>query len=268
MFFGKNHKTPYVDQHKLYQNNVVINTKLPVYITLSTIPSRMANTAVLIQHFLNKVSGFKKIIVNIPYRYERWPNMVPNVSVFDHINDPRFILNRCQDDGPLTKLIGSIDLIPPKSITIVRDDMCYDLTAFKDIAERQDVNPNKAFSFYVYDFNNGGNDVLVPQGADLISVYSYNLINFKKWLGNFIKTLELKEYRNTKCFFVDDLVIGWYFQVMGIKLKQMDRRHRMIYINDCEFSNQSDNLNRQKGENSRTNTMNSCYVDLNTFNPI
>ena len=32
--------------------------------------------------------------------------------------------------------------------------------------------------------------------------------------------------------------------------------------------NKSDNLNRQTGKNSRENTMNSCYIDLNKYNPL
>lgn len=261
-------KDTYVNEEKLHKENIVINTNLPVYITLSTIPGRIPNTAIIIKHFLKKVSGFEKIIVNIPYRYKRFPNLRPNISDFDDINDPRFILNRCQDDGPITKMTGSLDLIPPKSITIICDDMCYNLNAFKEIAEKQDLEPHKAFSFYVYKFNNGGTDALVPQGADIISVNSKSLINFKKWKEDLMDTLKLKSYRKTKCFFVDDLVIGWYFQVMGIKMEQVDKNYKNSYITDCEISRQSDNLNNQKGENSRENAMNTCYLDLNTFNPL
>ncbi len=54
--------------------------------------------------------------------------------------------------------------------------MCYKLNAFKDIAEIEDQDRRKSFSFYVYPY--GSKPVMVPQGADLISMYSGNVQNF------------------------------------------------------------------------------------------
>lgn len=264
-----------LDENKLDKRKFVINTQLPIYITMSTIPSRMSNTFKIIKHMLEHLQGnIARIILNIPYKYNRWPYLIPSVDLYaKNIKDPRFYLNRTQDIGPLTKFLPSLSLIPDESIIIVADDMCYDLEAFKDIAERQDMERNKSFSFFVYNFR--ANDkidsddgfVKVPQGADLISMYARNVDNFPKWFEEFKKSLGIEKYFDSPCFFVDDQVFGWYFQYQGIPLQQVDRKHRMIYIKGCDISPESDNLNKQRGKNSRENTMNGCYHQLKDFIP-
>ena len=257
----------FVDTTKLDHTRTTINTSLPVYITMSTIPSRMKNTIKIIKHFLSYVTGFHKIILNIPYKYERWPDFKVDTSSID-IKDPRFMLNMTKDYGPITKLIGSINIIPDESITIVCDDMCYKLDAFKDIAELQDKHIHNAYSFFVYPYTAGDLDVMVPQGADLISSYTRNLNHFPGWWQDFRKYMGLQNYKDSPCFFVDDQVIGWYFRTHGIQLEQVDRKHRMIYIKGCDNANTSDNLNRQTGSNSRDNTMKGCYIDLDKYDPL
>ena len=255
-----------LDETKLDTDYVEIRTSLPVYITMSTIPSRMKNTFKIIQHFLDHVSGFEKIILNIPYKYNRFPNM--SIDCNHDIKDSRFILNRTKDYGPLTKLLPSISLIPKNSITIVCDDMCYKLDSFKDIAELQDGNRSNAFSFYVYPFSEKNSiPVQVPQGADLISTYSGNLSNFEEWYSDLKSKLNIKSYFESPCFFVDDQVIGWFFQWNGIMMLQVDRKHRNIYIKHCDKTSTVHNLNNQKGKHSRDNTMKGCYRDLNKVYP-
>lgn len=248
-----------LDETKLDHQKIHIETYYPVYITMSTIPSRMKNTFKIIKHFLKHVTGIKGVILNVPHRYNRFPLHV--IDTNHDIDDPRFILNRTEDHGPLTKLLPSLDIIPEDSITIICDDMCYKLNAFKDIAEIQDRERNRAFSFYVYPYGEK-TPVNVPQGADLISCNTRNLKHFKQWYSRLKEKLNIKDYFQSPCFFVDDQVIGWFFQSSGIPLMQVERKHRMIYIKDCDRTNQSHNLNQQTGQNSRENTMQGCYKQL------
>lgn len=251
-----------LDETKLDHEKINIQTVYPVYITMSTIPSRMKNTFKIIKHFLQHTTGIEKLILNVPYKYNRFPYLT--IDCNHDIDDPRFILNRTEDQGPLTKILPSLDIIPNNSIVIICDDMCYKLKAFKDIAEIQDREKHRAFSFYVYPYGN----VRVPQGADLISSYSNNLRNFKDWFNSFKQKLNIKDYFSSPCFFVDDQVIGWYFQNMGIPMLQVERKHRMIYIKDCDKGVSSHNLNNQKGKNSRDNTMKGCYKELQKAYPL
>jgi hypothetical protein len=244
---------------KLDRTPTTIQTKLPVYITLTTIPSRLSNTMKLIQHFLTYVKGFEKIILNIPWRYKRWPNF--NVQILNTILDSRFILNRTEDMGPFTKIFGALHLIPEESITIICDDMCYKLNAFKDIAEKQDRERHKSFSFYIYPYKGS---VYVPQGADLISAYTKNFSHLPHWFNQF-KAKYGDDYSKSPCFYVDDQLIGWYLQSHNIPLEQVDRTHRMVYIKQCDIADKKDNLNQQTGEKSREHTMEKCFDELAHF---
>lgn len=256
-----------IDETKLDREKIEIYTYKPIYITMSTIPSRMKNTFKIIENFLQNVSGNYKIILNIPYKYNRFPNF--SIDCNHEIRDSRFILNRTEDYGPITKILPSLEIIPKGSIVIICDDMCYKLNAFKDIAELQDRDRTRAYSFYVYPFGvDGKTPVNVPQGADLISVQSENLSSFPEWYNSFKEKIGVKSYFDSPCFFVDDQVIGWYFQDQGIPMTQVERKHRNIYIKDCDLSNKSYNLNMQKGKNSRKNTMEGCYKQLNRIYPL
>jgi len=260
-----------MDESKLDKSKITIETHSPVYITMSTIPSRLKTTFKIIENMLNNISGIEKLILNVPFRYNRWPNM--KLDLTHNITDGRFILNRCEDHGPLTKFLPTLSLVPDNSILIIRDDMCYQLKSFKEIAEIQDRRRSESFSFFVYKYNNKNNNednknVLVPQGADLISMYVRNVKDFPFWFSNLKRKLGVKNYFENPCFFVDDQVIGWYFQYIGIPMVQVDRKHRYIYIKDCDKGPEHDNLNKQKGQHSRENTMMNCYSDLSKIYPL
>jgi hypothetical protein len=259
-----------MDESKLDRRDVVINTHLPVYITMSTIPSRMKNTLRIIKNLMEHVSGFEKLILNVPYRYNRWPD-TKHIDVSHDITDGRFYINRCKDYGPLTKFLPVLEdnLVPQNAILIVCDDMCYQLDAFRDIAMVQDRKIYDSFSYYVYPYSpDDSKKVDVPQGADLISMYTNNVVGFPTWFQELKGKLGVKSYFETPCFFVDDQVIGWYMSYMHIPMKQVERRHRNIYIKDCEKGLQSDNLNSQQGKNKRENVMAGCYRDLTKAFPI
>lgn len=257
-----------LDETKLDNEDIIFDTSIPVYITMSTIPARMNNTFKIIKHMLKKMSGNYKIILNIPYKYNRWPNL--SVTVRHDISDTRFIVNRTDDIGPLTKFLPSLSIIPQNSIIIVCDDMCYKLSSFRDIAKQQEYYKDKSFSFYVYPYSNDSFEtkVLVPQGADLISMYSNNVRDFPSWFEEMKRKMNVTNYFDSLCFFVDDQVIGWYMQYKGIQMEQVEDTHRNIYIDNCDNTPIHNNLNAQKGQNSRDNTMKQCYSDLSRLFPL
>lgn len=261
-----------MDESKLDRRDITISTHLPVYITMSTIPSRMKNTLRIIKNFLEHVNGIEKLILNVPYRYNRWPE-TKFIDVSHDIADGRFMINRTKDYGPLTKFLPVIEdnIVPEHAILIVCDDMCYQLDAFRDIAHIQDRNIYDSYSYFVYPYSpNGSNGVKVgvPQGADLISMYVKNVKGFPSWFQEIKGKLGIKSYFETPCFFVDDQVIGWFMNYMNIPMKQVERKHRNIYIKNCDNAKPSDNLNNQKGARSRDNTMSGCYRDLSSIFPL
>lgn len=257
---------PYVDETRLDPQKVVIRTQMPVIVTLTTIPARMSNVFKIIKHFLANVQGVDRVILNIPYKYKRWPLLRVNVN--HSITDPRFVINRCEDVGPMTKFLPALNIVPDNAILIICDDMCYKLDAFKDIAERAEIYPNRAFSFYVYDYkpetiSTDNPTIQVPQGADLIATTTNNMRRFPEWFQQFMDRNQITDYkRDSDCFFVDDEVIAWYFHDMRIPMDQYERKHRNIYIKDCEISDTRQNLNNQKGKAERGKVMEGCYRQM------
>jgi len=255
----------YLDEAKLDTHDVRIQTHLPVYISMSTIPSRLNNTIKIIKNTLKHLSGIEQLILNVPYQYYRFPEFkVDENYIRNEITDNRFYLNRTRDYGPLSKLLPTLSLIPDNSILIICDDMCYKLSSFKDIAEKQAQYLNRSFTYFYYPYsqNNYNHTINVPQGADMISFYTRNIQSFPEWFSGYLKTLGIDRYFDNPCFFVDDQVIGFFLQYMSIPIQQVDPGHRMIYIKHCDNAPKKDNLNKQIGKNSRENTMKYCYQDL------
>ena len=109
---------------------------------------------------MGALSGFEKLIVNLPCKRKD----------FDFIKDSRLVINKMnQDYGPITKIWGTIQLFPyPREMNLlILDDNEYHLDGIKIIAERQDKDHNKTFSYYKYNYKG----IEVPQGVDIISFW-------------------------------------------------------------------------------------------------
>ena len=230
-----------------FDNRVNINCIYPVYISMTTIPERMSNTYKIIKSTLNNLSGFEKLILNVPIKYQSWEMDKLNLTKLESINDPRFILNRTNDFGPATKIIPSLSITPNECIIIVCDDDCYHYEAFKIAAESQEKDRSKSFTFWKYTYN--GLDI--PQGVDLITFWKPNMLGFESYAKRVIK------YRH--CFFVDDMIIGSYLSQNGISIEQLDRKWKWPWIPNCFGKESKFSLNKQKGEFSRESCNKNCF---------
>jgi hypothetical protein len=239
---------------------IVISTVFPVYISMTTVPPRISNTVKIIKNFLSKVSGFEKLILNLPSDYKKWKvdkSFVDSYNELQNISSRNFHLNITNDIGPITKIIPSLDIIPEESILIICDDDCYHHEAFKIIAEEQDRNHSKSFTFWKYKFQN----TQIPQGVDLISFWTPNLKNLKHFWKRTI--------RGSHCFYVDDLVIGEYLKRYGIHVEQLTRKWDFPFIPNClNITGDNNSLLDKKGEYSRDNSMSKCkmFIDNSEVN--
>lgn len=225
---------------------VSIKTVFPVYISMTTIPSRIGRTIKIIKNMLIHIEGIQGLILNVCEHYKE-VNKSPITKHFDelrNIRDKRFILNITHDIGPITKIVPSLDLVPRESVLIICDDDSYHHDAFKLIAEKQDKIHDKTFTFWKYKYSN----LEIPQGVDLVSFWTPNLSDFKRFYN---RTKESKH-----CFFVDDLVIGFYLHNRGIPIEQIPRPWKFPFIP----SKEDESLFSKKGEYSRDNSMKKCLM--------
>ena len=78
---------------------------------MSTIPSRLNNISEIIDNINKQTLKPKKIYLNIPYKYQRFPNEIIKQRYIDNLKHENLEIIRCKDYGPGTKIMGSIDKV-------------------------------------------------------------------------------------------------------------------------------------------------------------
>lgn len=224
---------------------ICINTVFPVYISMTTIPSRLKKTTKIIENMLQCIQG-ATIILNVCEKYKEVQKVPIDLQRLKAIQHKRFILNITEDIGPITKIVPSLDITPEECIIIICDDEMYHHEAFKMIAEKQDKLHHKTFTFWKYNYQG----IEVPQGVDLVSFWKPNLNQFKHFWNS--------SSSNKHCFFVDDLVIGLYLHNRGVEIEMLHRPWKFPFIP----SKEKESLFSKKGEYSRENAMKKCLLFL------
>jgi len=179
-----------------------------IYISLTTIPKRVKNLKKTVDSLLNQTHKPNKIFINIPSRYKRFKETIENEDI------PRFDnsvveITRCEDFGPGTKLLGSLDKFKKNSLIILADDdhiyEDYMVEKFNYFFLKA---PENAYSFYVHPLGNFG----VGQGADGFAINSNYLKGIDKFYDQVVK-------KNDNLFIHDDLWTSFFlFYVKKVKI--------------------------------------------------
>ena len=92
-----------------------------IYVSISTIPQRIKNLNESVKSLLNQTRKPDKIFINIPFKYRRFSETIENKQIPKFDNN--FVeITRCEDSGPGTKLLGSINKLEKNSLLILADD--------------------------------------------------------------------------------------------------------------------------------------------------
>ena len=116
---------------------------------MSTIPSRLININETLESITNQTLKPNKIYLNIPFNYKRFSNVKIKEEDLKKIKIENIEINRCEDYGPGTKIMGSINHARNfDCVILLEDDHIYDkniceifLNAFK----KEEIN----YSFYL-----------------------------------------------------------------------------------------------------------------------
>ena len=202
-----------------------------IYVSLTTIPSRVKNLNKSVESLLRQICKPDKIFINIPNKYKRFKEIIEN----DHIpkfEDPTVEITRCDDFGPGTKLLGSLGKFREDSLVILADDdHIYEDYMIEKFNYFYSKSPENAYSFYVHPLNNFG----IGQGADGFAINS----NFLKGVDKFYEQV-VKE--NDDLFIHDDLWTSFFlFYVKKVKIlslqshlrKKEDGKSSLIYKKHC-----------------------------------
>ena len=170
-----------------------------IYVSTSTIPQRIKNLDKSIKSLLNQTKKPDKIFINIPFKYKRFSETIKDDEI------PKFDssvveITRCEDCGPATKLLGSLDKLEKNSLVVLfDDDHVYENYMIEKFFYFYSKAPNNSYSFYVHPLGNFG----IGQGADGFAINT----NCLKGIKNFYDKV-VKDYK--ELFLYDDLWMSYF----------------------------------------------------------
>ncbi len=195
-----------------------------IYVCLTTIPNRIKNINKTIDSIISQKQKPDKIFVNIPLKYKRFKEIIDN-SQIEKLGTGIVEVTRCEDYGPATKLLGSLEKIKENSLIIlVDDDHIYEDYMIEKFYEYYSYAPENAYSFYVHPLNDFG----IGQGADGFAINSNHLKGIKNFYEEVVKT-------NHNIFIHDDLWISFFlFYLKKTKILSL-RSHLKKHNNEFEL---------------------------------
>ena len=170
-----------------------------IYVSLSTIPQRLKNLYESVESLLKQTRKPDKIFINIPFKYTRFSEIIDDDQI------PKFDssiveVTRCEDCGPGTKLLGSLNKFEKNSLVILADDdHLYEDYMIEKFYYFYSKAPNNAYSFYVHPLGNFG----IGQGADGFAINTNHLAGIKFFYDKVVKGYK-------ELFLYDDLWISYF----------------------------------------------------------
>ena len=170
-----------------------------IYVSISTIPQRLKNLNKSVESLLKQAQTPDKIFINIPFKYKRFSETIEDDQI------PKFDNNiveitRCEDCGPGTKLLGSLNKLEKNSLLILADDdHVYEDYMIEKFFHFYSMTPDNAYSFYVHPLGNFG----IGQGADGFAINTNHLSGIKNFYDKVVKNYK-------ELFLYDDLWISYF----------------------------------------------------------
>ena len=170
-----------------------------IYISISTIPQRLKNLNQSVESLLKQTRKPDKIFINIPYNYKRFNETIKDNQI-PKFDNSLVEVTRCEDCGPGTKLLGSLNKFEKNSLVILADDdHVYEDYMIEKFFYFYSKAPNNAYSFYVHPLGNFG----IGQGADGFAINTNHLTGIKNFYDKVVR-----DYK--ELFLYDDLWISYF----------------------------------------------------------
>ena len=195
-----------------------------IYVSISTIPQRVKYINKAINSLLKQTKKPDKIFVNIPHKFKRFSEIIEEDQI-PKFNSSIVEVTRCEDYGPGTKLLGSLNKLEEDSLLILADDdHTYKDYMIEKFFYFYSKAPNNAYSFFVYPLEN----FPVGQGADGFAINTNHLKG--------IKTFYEKVVKDYKELFLNDDVWISYFLYFLKKNKIYSLQNHLKKTNDGKSS--------------------------------
>ena len=168
---------------------------------MSTIPSRIKNINEVIETINKQTLVPDRIYLNIPFEYKRFKNESIEESLLKNIIEENVEITRCDDFGPGTKIMGSLNKVRNYDcVILLDDDHLYNkhiCEIFIEAFEDEQIN----YSFYLNKIFN----IKMGQCADGFLINTKLLDSIENFYQYFVKD-------NLNMFMDDDLWLAIYLQ--------------------------------------------------------
>jgi hypothetical protein len=203
-------------------------------VSLSSVPSRFEGVKKVVNSLNKQTIKPSKIFLNIPYNYKRFPEIKDvNLDIFQDIKDDNFEICRCEDFGPGSKLLGSINSLKNFDFVILVDDDHYYHPRMCEIFNKYfNLNKEQAYSFFTVKIY----DLIMGQGADGFLINTHHLDSVLDFYNKHVR-----DYKY--CFLNDDFWISMYLNkfkkkrvvsLEDITTKEINQKHVYEKINFSE----------------------------------
>lgn len=219
-----------------FENKNITNDE--IIITISTSPKRLDNIKETLDSMLNQTIKPTKIFINVPHVFKRSNETYDN-NKLENIQklDSKIQINRCEDKGPITKVLETLKLItnPDSIIIIMDDDINYNNDVIEKLISELQNNPETVIAGNVFEHEN----INIVEG--------YKSICFKRKIfkDDFYEFVN-KSISYIHCYKSDDFIISHYLNKNNIKSIQTD-----INIKILDYGLQEDALQKQDNINHR-----------------
>jgi hypothetical protein len=224
-----------------------------IYVSLTTIPPRMANIGACVQSLLDQTVAAEKIFICIPQSYRRFGSPDPLPIDLSRFGERVELVRPAEDYGPGTKLLGSLDLVPrtPETLLVlVDDDMIYRPHMLATFRDSFAANPGSAASFHTYRYKG----LPVGQGADGFALPAALLDG--------IREFHRAASACPEAFFVDDLWTSYFLWLKRIPIADLKARVGTDGYIFLQIYNDAQALNREGGAAARRRVMRRTYWHL------
>ena len=234
-------------------------------ISLTSIPSRFKPFPAIV-YDLEKHQDIDEIWVNIPYKYNRFPDtevVLPDFSLCSKV-----VINRCIDYGPGTMYMGpaNSDKCDADIVIVVNDDTKYPSNLTSKLVELYESDHScwclSGFRVDEYVKNNGQVGRYDKQYIDVTESYGGVILDMK-WLRD-MKDLFLDFYKLT---YNDDIIISNLLSKMNITKKSIcDQTMNISMIRQYSYGMGEDALFQNNGEGSHVENNKRVFKTLEEMN--
>jgi len=213
-------------------------------ISLTTIPSRFKYLNALFSSINRQVLKPDKVILNIPHIYNRFKKF--NIEELSYLSYPFLEINRCNDFGPATKIIPTLEKVKDEDIILfIDDDRIPDFMFTNRFIENHKSNPDKCIAGLKYYEPKIKNYMILGCGGVLIK---------RKMFENHKYNDILKKCPHS--FYVDDIVLSMLLIKNNIEVESLDYDPRRARYE------KNDDLYSEKGnfERFKSNDITMCFL--------